>query len=493
MTMSELTDEIVNIARLVRAGEDLPYLLKMLGLKLWPKQREIIETFYSRNFKELVICAGMRSGKSFLAAVIGHIETIRYLALFDPWKHYGIVPGAPTHGFLTAVSEGQAKRLVFSYYKAILEAAPIYQHINFEKDTLKVVFPENNLTVQAIPCSSASAAGGTLLFAIMDELARFCDTEGNASSDLVYDTLSRGCKTLGGKVVSISSPLYASDKVMRLLDDVRAENEYSASRNQAPSMLGYHLSTWEINPNLKRISFDREFTLNPEAAGRDWGAVPSHSIEPYFREPSRIDLALDIRRKNPRVTEDGRVEGLIPNTPMKYYLHGDPSFKNDSFGLCLAHLDKERVWVDMLWRFVPTGPAHEIDAALVRRVIENIDKIVGIRKVTFDTWNFPETVQALRKRNIEVENLLIGKEQYDRLKEGIYSDPPAILIPVHELQVQDSRMPKTVTIELKQLELVKGKKVDHPYGGSKDVADALAGAAWTVNATKNTRRFRELR
>jgi len=36
--------------------------------------------------------------------------------------------------------------------------------------------------------------------------------------------------------------------------------------------------------------------------------------------------------------------------------------------------------------------------------------------------------------------------------------------------------------ELKRLELVEGKKVDHPAKGSKDVADAVAGA--TFNAIK---------
>ena len=34
--------------------------------------------------------------------------------------------------------------------------------------------------------------------------------------------------------------------------------------------------------------------------------------------------------------------------------------------------------------------------------------------------------------------------------------------------------------ELARLEVIKGQKVDHPPGGSKDMADALAGVCWLI-------------
>ena len=43
--------------------------------------------------------------------------------------------------------------------------------------------------------------------------------------------------------------------------------------------------------------------------------------------------------------------------------------------------------------------------------------------------------------------------------------------------------------ELRRLELVKGKKVDHPQGGSKDLADAVAGSVFNCVTNQNNFMF----
>lgn len=489
MSLEQLT--LRRQATSIRNIRDDPIAIarNILGVDLWPKQEEILRDFYIAGRKELVICAGMRSSKSFLAGLIGAIETVRWLMLDEPWKTYGIIPGQTVYGLITATSEKQAKRTSFMYYHNLIQRSWWFREVPKEVQELQVKFPGKGLEVQAVPSSSASQAGGTLLFVIIDELSRFVDTNGARSGDMVYDVLSRGCKTLRGKVVSISSPLYVRDKIMRLLEEAKKLKADADKQGQPAPIAFYHLATWELNPTLKREDFNEDYARNPETARRDWEAVPSFAVEPYYMEPEKIRL--DFSRRNPTIDVLGGIHGLVRNPAMHYYLHGDPAVKNDSFGLALAHLDGKVAVVDLLHRFVPP-PGREIDAAMVRKVIENIHAAVKIDMATFDTWNYPETIQALKNAGIKVEILIIKKEQHDHLKERIYADPAAISIPDHALPVAGPTMPETVVGELQELELVKGQKVDHPTGGSKDVADAVAGAVWDAHVHTSTRRFKRI-
>ena len=43
--------------------------------------------------------------------------------------------------------------------------------------------------------------------------------------------------------------------------------------------------------------------------------------------------------------------------------------------------------------------------------------------------------------------------------------------------------------EIRRLELVQGKKVDHPSKGSKDCADAVAGAVYNAVESEGLKRF----
>jgi len=475
LVLKEQAKQVKNIRE-----DALAIVHNLFGVDLWPKQREIIGTFYEGSYRELVQCMGMRSSKSFMSALIGAIETARWLLLPDPWAAYNIIPGTDVYGVFTAPSLRQVKKYTFMFFKNILKRSWWFQTLDPEYLGESVRFPGRGLEVMAIPSSSAGQAGGTFLFAIMDEVARFVDTEGHRGGDMVYDTLNRGTKTLNGKLMTLSSPLFNGDKIMRLIEEAKT----------TPSMLAYHLATWEINPNLPREKFDEDFRRDPEKAKRDFGAIPSYAIEPYYMEPERIQMDPD--RRNPYIiTEDSTIEGLKRQEGVKYYLHGDPAIRNDAFGLAVAHLDPNgKAIVDLVHRFLPPQ-GREINARHVRQVILNVHRILKLSAVTFDMWNYPIIIQDLKDMRIPVDILIIKKEQHDHLKERIYGK--TISIPMHKFETRDPRMPENAIQELRELELVKGQKVDHPSTGSKDVADAIAGAVWNANTNTSTRRNRYFR
>jgi len=105
------------------------------------------------------------------------------------------------------------------------------------------------------------------------------------------------------------------------------------------------------------------------------------------------------------------------------------------------------------------------------------DNILGVIKTfhplyaAFDTWGFPETQEEIRRKGIPVETHVVNKENYDRVKELFFRD---------KLRICNYPF---VLDELKGLRIYRGKKVDHPPGGSKDVADAMTNLVWALEET----------
>jgi len=298
---------------------------------------------------------------------------------------------------------------------------------------------------------------------IFDELSRFQDTKGKSSGWNVYYSLSRGVKTFGkdGLIVSISSPVTIDDPIMTLYGISQSPIERSQNR-----ILGFKYATWEMNPNITRESLEMDFLKDPDMAMRDYGAEPSLVIENYYKEPSKIDLRVSHDLPDP-INPDGTFADwfMQPTPDRKYFLAGDPAVKNDAFGLCMLHFEEHMCIVDLIHRFVPRKQNREIDAMEVASfIIELVRRFPGIMTFITDVWNYPETLQAISKTGILVQQHHVEKKEHDKLKEAIYH--AFIKYYNHPVFLR----------ELKELELVRGTKVDHRKGGSKDVADAVANA-----------------
>jgi len=337
---------------------------------------------------------------------------------------------------------------------------------NYFLDQVKSVTKGSNeecFDISVLP-SKTFYANGILVHncVVFDELSRFKDTQGKNSAEAVYESLSRSVQTFGGegKVISISSPLYRDELLMRLLK----------LSKKAPFLLSYHLATWELNPNITRESLEPEFIKNPEAAMRDYGAVPSSALEVYFKQPEKIDECVDILLKP--IVFDGKLSSFeTGKSNYAYFLGGDPALKNDSFGLALVHREGDMTICDLSYRLTPTKE-REISALEVKNLILSMVRQFNVQEAVFDTWHFPETLEEVANQGVKVSQSIVRKLHYDNLKELFYTGK--IRIPQNEILID----------ELKNLELLKGNKVDHPKHGSKDMADALANACFLLRSSE---------
>lgn len=156
------------------------------------------------------------------------------------------------------------------------------------------------------------------------------------------------------------------------------------------------------------------------------------------------------------------------------FAHIDLALKHDRAGLAVCHIEDGRVVFDLVHYFELSdfrGEA-EIDLEHIRNVLLAMKQAgANFRLVSFDGFQSADSRQLLRKQGIPTEYHSVDRntESYDVLKELVYAG---------QVSLPETERSRVFDHEARRLELIDGKKVDHPPRGSKDVSDAVAGAAF---------------
>lgn len=462
-----------------------------LNMPLFPMQKLIMKAFYGldmtdeeqttlerlvkegkctwkgkKEYRELVLDMGMKSGKTVLGGSIACWEEHKLWRLEDPAVAYGFPSGEEIYILNVATDKDQAAETIFAKIRARINNSRFYKtrrlREGFEELLTAYRFP-NNVKMQSGHSNSDSLVGRCSIVVLFDELARFKDKKtGKFSGHRVYYSLTRNTAPFKdkGKVISTSSPIHSKDMISRLFK-ISADVE---------NMLGFHLSTWEVNPNLPfECDFlQSELKKSPEDFWRDYGARPPESVEAYYRMQEKIDDVFKLSgRRNPLNSDGTFAEWFRGKPGVKYYIHGDPAVRNDAFGIGLAHRENGHIILDLAMDIEPpTG--GEIDQAEVKTLFMSLAERFRLGKASFDTWQSVELSQALAKAGVPIEHLLVDKLVHDVFKGEVYSEE-------HPLKTYGNAKLRE---QLKGLQLVNGRKVDHPDGEAKDLADAAAGAVY---------------
>jgi hypothetical protein len=134
----------------------------------------------------------------------------------------------------------------------------------------------------------------------------------------------------------------------------------------------------------------------------------------------------------------------------------------------MAHNDEGVIYLDLMMQ-IKAPPNGEIIFSKIRDMIFDLKKRhFDIRGVTFDGWQSQDSIQILKDHGMDAEVLSVDRnsEAYDTLKDRFYYKK--IKMYYFEPFIR----------EVKRLEFVDGKKIDHPPHGSKDVSDAVAGVVF---------------
>jgi hypothetical protein len=194
-------------------------------------------------------------------------------------------------------------------------------------------------------------------------------------------------------------------------------------------------------------------------------------------------------------------EWFKATVPLKHVGHLDLAYSadGDGLGFAMGHVHemveidgelKPYIIMDLLMRM--TAPAgREIFLGDVRRMIYELRDRRNFKlvKVTMDGFQSTDTRQQFQKRRIQSEIVSIDKQltPYYDLREAIYEGriefPPYFV----RLRPEDTILTEIAVKELTEL-VDNGNKVDHPEGGSKDVADAIAGVVFELMGDRTYQR-----
>lgn len=280
------------------------------------------------------------------------------------------------------------------------------------------------------------------------------------------------------------------------------------------------------------VEYQDDFRRNPQRALRDLAARPTQAYCAWFTDEAALEACCCDRvaqASQPASGDSGQAgQPTLPpedhplDTAGRWrpdlrapdrlprYVHVDLGLRRDGCGIAMVHCrpcpdrpEEPEVWADLVVRITaspsparerglggeaslpPPAPGggqggglslatrdsrlatSEVDFARVRELLTDLRRRgYNLAQVSFDGWQSVDSRQILRRQGLRTALVSVDRDlaAYETLKELVNTG--RLHFPRYEPLLR----------ELKRLELVDGRKVDHPRGGSKDVADALAAA-----------------
>lgn len=244
----------------------------------------------------------------------------------------------------------------------------------------------------------------------------------------------------------------------------------------------------------------RDFKIDIDMAIRDIAGYPTLSIRPFIQQKEKLFDAVQrgeaLGFKHPMSQEVTTLQDgaalQIPEEWLKYkdrphFIHIDLGLSGDGCGIGVAFQSgmkevirrnddgvvfKEQapeIVVPMALRVVAPKDGQVQIGDVRALVYELLSYGINIRKVTFDQFQSADSIQQLKRKGIESENLSVDSklDPYNSYRDALYEDRLHMYnyVPLIE---------ESTRLEMNE----EKRKVDHPPSGSKDVSDGVAGAVF---------------
>lgn len=460
------------------------------------------EIWEQETVNEVIAQCGKGSGKDFSSRCAFLYTIYKLHCLKDPLGYYGKAHGTYIDLLNLAVNAEQAERVFFQPLKNMMTGSEYFRSIGFELRKKEVEFYERPIRLFSGNSESEAWEGLDLMLVVLDEIAAFkTDSmlQGERAQRLSASAIYKMSKMSVtsrfpdvGKCILLSFPRYRDDFI---------QQRYAESEKE-PKVLRIKARTWDMNPVITREQLENEYIRNPIDARARFECEPPEMIDAFFRDPERVRACfqgkwvvtgegteerrrlLEVPELNP-IAENGTFKPWFKrNSGDDYprFIHVDLGQVRDRAALAMCHVPGTRrietgfgshealpvVKMDLIHSW-EAGPGQEIDFAGIREFIALLCKKFPVSLVTFDQWQSVDMIQSLNRRGIYSEMQGVKIAHYDNLATCFYDGRFSGYF--NHILVED---------ELLKLQVLENRKVDHPSTGSKDLADALAGATWSA-------------
>lgn len=381
---------------------------------------------------------GRRSGKSFIAALVGV-----FLACFKNYLPY-LSHGERAHILIIAADRAQAG-VILRYVKGFLASNPMLSKL-VEAERAESVDLTNRVTIQVMTCSYRSIRGFTVVAAICDEIAFWRSEENSANpANEVLRAIRPSLATIPSSLLlCISSPWARTGPLWQAFNKHHGRDDSDVMVWSAPTLT--------MNPTIKQRVIDRDLEEDPEMARCEWGAEFRNDLESY--------LSLEALEA---VIMQGRLE-LPPVHPMLYRAFVDPSGgRKDAATLAIAHKEKDLAVVDLAraWK-APHDPAAVVGEMAA------VLKMYQVHEVTGDRYAGEWPRQEFLKHRITYKVA-------DKDKSSLYIDFLPLVLS-QRVELLDLKHLKNELVGLERRARSAGRDlVDHPPRGQDDLANSVAG------------------
>lgn len=481
-------------------------------------------------------------GKTTLASIALPYMCHWVLCLRDPQSFFNLLPGSRIAFMQMSTSEDQAKEVLFGDIFARIKHSTWFVKYPYDpKFKNQIRFAKE---IWIIPGDSAETTfeGYNILGGILDEIDSHRVTAKKDYADAGYDTINsriesrfdtQGLLILIGQMKQ--SQGFAARKFKEFIADPNAATarmtiwesfgwqKYMKADGVTRDSFWYNARRKVIVPDpviasgmmstesLMEIpnAFKKSFENDPEKALRDLAGIPPVVGATFIGMAEKIYIARDTWKERfgyptfvrPSVTELLFEEWYTCLDGLPRVMHLDVAYASDgdALGMAMGHVPEVKeidgelrpvVVIDFVVRLRPP-PGAQIILGDVRSMIYRLRDELGFRisKITMDGFQSTDMMQQLNRKRINTEYLSIDRQKlpYQDLRDALYEERlefPQYKVPLRHGDVN------LVEITVKELEELvdTGLKVDHPPGGSKDIADSIAGVVYTLMGDRKYRR-----
>lgn len=502
------------------------------------------------QFERAMFTGAIGIGKTTVASIVLPYLAHWVLCLKDPQEFFNLLPGSRIAFMQMSTSGPQAKEVVFGDIKARIEHSPWFQQkYPYDRNFKNQI--RFNKEIWILPGDSAETTfeGYNILGGILDEADSHKVTDNKDYAEQGFTTIQSRIESRFGAVQRSDGSVH-SYGFMMVVGQMKKGNGFAAKKyaefKKDSKSYAIRMSLWESwgwerytlpdgtrdsfwydtkrheivheilvqalgsqQENLIEIpnAYRQPFIDGPEKALRDLAGIPPVTGSPFISYGYKVEAArerwLDMTGGlEPPVTKDNDFAPWLRSTnQIKRVCHIDMAYSGngDALGFAMGHVPemveregelKPFIFIDMLLRIqAPAG--REIFIADIRRIIYDLkDRLkFKIVRCTMDGFQSTETKQQLNRRRIEAEIVSVDKQTlpYEDLREAIYEDRIAFPKYMVRLRPDDTDYTEILVKELTEL-VDNGNKVDHPDGGSKDVADAVAGVTYSLMGDRSFHR-----
>ena len=527
-----LGKDYLNIEKNVRPGV-MKVLVDIFGEQSQP--------YSLAQFKEAMMTGAIGIGKTTFASIVLPYMVHWVLCLQDPQDFFGLMPGSRIAFMMMSTSEDQAREVIFADVVARIKNSVWFK--KWPQDpTFKnqMRWPEKDIWIIPGDSSETTFEGYNILGGVLDEMDSHRVTPKADYAENGYNTISnritsrfqdRGLLILIGQMKKASG--FASKKYASFNEDPEAYtsrmtiwesfgwDKYLNNEGEHDSFFFDKRRKMEVprlvvemveNPDVMEIPnvYKKQFTNDPDKALKDLAGIPPIVGNPFIGMTYKLDTAREKWHKRFGI-EDSPVSPTLDRVEfapwfrakdkLRRVLHIDIAYSanGDALGMAMGHVrelkeveDEERpvIVFDMILRMRPL-PGREIILGDVRKIIYQLKDELGfnIKKVTLDGFQSQDTIQQLNKRRYDADYLSVDRNMlaYEDLRDSIYEERVEFPKYLTYWKHGDTKLAEIAYTELTQL-IDTGKKVDHPEGGSKDIADAMAGVCSTLAGDRQYRR-----